>query len=80
MVTSYMDHPLGQLYAAFEAARLASRYPEQILLGGLATHLLFQDLPSALDLGDGPDLRLPSGTGLGLDDYLESLSWEPLRA
>ncbi|MFT4638031.1 MAG: O-succinylbenzoate synthase [Verrucomicrobiales bacterium] len=80
IVTSYMDHPLGQLYAAFEAARLAARFPNQILLGGLATHGLFQDLPSVLQLGDGPDLRLPSGTGLGMNDYLNSLSWEPLKA
>ena len=79
LVTSYMDHPFGQLYAAFEAARLSARHPGVRLSGGLVTHRLFEDLPGALDLGEGPALRLPRGTGLGLDDYLEALPWEGLR-
>jgi O-succinylbenzoate synthase len=78
LVTSYMDHPLGQLYAAYQASQLAARHPQLRLMGGLATHTLFNDLPASLDLGNGPDLHLPSGTGLGLDDYLTTLPWEPL--
>ncbi len=77
VVSSYMDHPLGQLYAAFQATRLAGRFPELRLLGGLATHGLFTGLPPALDLGQGPRIAPPPGTGLGLDDYLESLPWKP---
>lgn len=79
LVTSSMDHPLGQLHAAYVAAQLTARYPERALIAGLATHHLFESLPETLDLGNGPSLRLPEGTGLGLDDYLESLPWRPLR-
>ncbi|MCH1505354.1 MAG: hypothetical protein L7V86_17360 [Verrucomicrobiales bacterium] len=78
LVTSYMDHPLGQLFAAYEAGRLAKRFPNQITTCGLATHHLFNQLDPALDLGEGPELKLPEGTGLGLDAYLEELPWRPL--
>ena len=78
LVTSYMEHPLGQLYAAYEAGRLAKRFPNQITSCGLATHGLVHQLDPVLDLGHGPELTLPQGTGLGLDTYLEKLPWQPL--
>ena len=79
LVTSYMEHPLGQLYAAYEAGRLAKRFPNQITACGLVTHGLFNQLNPTLDLGEGPTLKLPKGTGLGLDNYLKGLPWQPLR-
>lgn len=78
LVTSYMDHPIGQLFAAHEAMLLARQFPQQTLLAGLATHLLWDDLPQSFSLGSGPHLRLPQGTGLGLDDVLASLPWKAL--
>ena len=73
--TSYLDHPLGQAFAAWEAAR----YGDGQELGGLLTHRLF--LPDAFSerlARRGPAWRGPGGTGLGFDDLLEALPWVPL--
>jgi O-succinylbenzoate synthase len=79
--TSYLDHPVGQLFAAWCAAREASLRPERIQLCGLVTHHLFAgDDPFFASLGPPqPVLTPPSGTGLGWNELLESLPWEPLN-
>lgn len=71
VVTSYMDHPIGQYGAAYIAAthRTNSRC-------GLFTHVLYE--PDAFVervSSDGARLRPPRGTGVGFDDLLEQLSW-----
>ncbi len=71
VVTSYMDHPVGQFGAAYIAAihRTNARC-------GLFTHVLYEPdaflerVPS-----EGARLLPPRGTGLGFDDLLENLSW-----
>lgn len=74
VVTSYMDHPVGQLAAAYVAAtnRVSARC-------GLATHVLYE--PDAfierLEL-DGARLVPPAGTGFGFDDLIEELPWRTL--
>ncbi|HWB02629.1 MAG TPA: AMP-binding protein [Verrucomicrobiales bacterium] len=74
--TSYMDHPLGQMFAAWEAAR----YPGAQREAGLLTHSLYEpDAFTEAIATDGPQLLPPSGTGLGFDSLLESLPWEVLR-
>jgi len=80
LVTSYMDHPLGQMWAAFIASGLAKSNPANFRGAGLLTHQHFTGDP-ALDLvhSDGPRLLSPGGTGLGFDEYLNSLPWEELR-
>lgn len=73
--TSYMDHPLGQMFAAWEA----SRYEGKQLEAGLLTHLLFE--PDAFTEAvrcDGPQLLSPGGTGLGFDALLDALPWQRL--
>jgi len=71
--TSYMDHPLGQMFAAWEA----SRYEGEQLEAGLLTHLLFEpDAFTEAVRSAGPQLLPPAGTGLGFDALLESLSWQ----
>ena len=73
--TSYMDHPLGQMFAAWEA----TRYPGNQLEAGLLTHHLFE--PDAFIEAvrtDGPQLLAAAGTGLGFDALLEKLPWERL--
>ncbi len=75
LVTSYMDHPLGQLHAAFQAERLTQQYPDWALSHGLCTHLLFESCPLSDQLGSGPFLQYPDGAGLGLSEALESLEW-----
>lgn len=76
VITSYMDHPVGQLGAAWYAARHAAR----IRRCGVITHTLFE--PDAfLDRMrvEGARLVPPAGTGVGFDDLLEALPWERLR-
>ena len=70
-VTSNMDHPLGQLYAAWHAAT-TEQSPRAC---GLATHLLFDENEFSEILGAGPVLRTPAGTGLGFDELLDKLPW-----
>lgn len=74
VVTSYMDHPVGQFHAAAVAARYATNDR-----CGLVTHLLFE--PNAFSERlhlDGARLVPPEGTGVGFDDLLEALPWERL--
>lgn len=77
--TSYMDHPIGQLYAAWRAAECSAIFGAQLGDCGLLTHHLFEPDPFFEQLGnDGPILLPPEGTGLGFDDLLDSLPWKPL--
>ena len=74
VVTSYMDHPVGQLHAAAVATRVA---PEAVC--GLVTHLLYEpDAFSGRLRLDGARLVPPGGTGVGFDDLLEGLPWTEL--
>lgn len=77
VVTSYMDHPLGQAFAAWEAGRLALQFPGLIGTCGLQTHHLFE--PDAFTEALGPwtpAFNAPPGTGLGFDDLLDKLPWK----
>ncbi|MCW1887170.1 hypothetical protein OKA04_20695 [Luteolibacter flavescens] len=79
VVTSYMDHPLGQAFAAWEAGRLALQFPGLVGLCGLQTHHLFE--PDAFTEALGPwtpDFHAPPGNGLGFDDLLGKLPWKRL--
>ncbi|HVE69807.1 MAG TPA: enolase C-terminal domain-like protein [Thermoanaerobaculia bacterium] len=71
VVTSYMDHPVGQFGAAYIAAthRTNARC-------GLFTHVLYE--PDAFlerVQSDGARLLPPAGTGIGFNDLLEKLPW-----
>ncbi|YCM43840.1 hypothetical protein V2O64_21255 [Verrucomicrobiaceae bacterium 227] len=71
VVTSAMDHPLGQCFAAREAARFGCRE-----VCGLQTHGLFRESVFSEVLGEvGPDFQVPDGAGLGFGDLLEGLEW-----
>ena len=78
-VTSYMDHPLGQTFAAWEAARLALQFPGLVGACGLQTHHLFETDAFTEALGAwGPEFKPPDGMGLGFDDLLDALPWTRL--
>lgn len=78
--TSYMDHPLGQCFAAWEAAVAYRDFPEIVDTCGLVTHGLFEPGAFAEALVAAvPDFHPPMGTGLGFDTLLENLPWEPLN-
>ena len=79
MVTSYMDHPLGQAFAAWEAARLELQFPGLVGVCGLQTHHLFEANAFSELLGPwSPTFKPPGGTGLGFDELLEALPWTRL--
>ncbi|WP_035612297.1 hypothetical protein [Haloferula sp. BvORR071] len=80
VVTSYMDHPLGQAFAAWEAGRLALQFPGGLVgTCGLQTHHLFE--PDAFTEALGPwtpGFNPPPGKGLGFDVLLDKLPWKRL--
>jgi O-succinylbenzoate synthase len=79
IVTSYMDHPLGQCFAAWEAAKLNVQFPGLVGICGLQTHQMFTPCPFSERLGRwSPHFHPPGGTGLGFDDLLEKLPWKRL--
>lgn len=79
VMTSYMDHPLGQAFAAWEAARLELQFPGLVGMCGLQTHHLFESNEFTEALGPwSPDFKIPDGTGLGFDDLLAAQPWTRL--
>lgn len=83
IVTSYLDHPLGQLCAAWVAARLSVDGPDKKHepgeTHGLVSHRIYARTPFSDRLGwSGPRLHVPEGHGFGFDDELAALDWKPL--
>ncbi len=79
VLTSYMDHPFGQAFAAWEAARLELQLPGLVGICGLQTHHLFEANEFSEELGGwSPGFHIPGGTGLGFDDQLDALPWTRL--
>lgn len=74
VVTSYMDHPIGQLCAAYAAATANIKST-----CGLITHVLYENDPFIERMRiDGTRLVPPEGPGWGFDDLLENLPWQKL--
>lgn len=79
VLTSYMDHPVGQTFAAWEAARLGLQFPGLPGVCGLQTHHLFEPDEFTEMLGSwSPVFQPPAGNGLGFDDLLDALPWTRL--
>ncbi len=77
VITSYMDHPVGQFGAAWVAAQNRDRVSARC---GLFTHVAFESNAFAESIeANGASLLPPDGTGIGFDDQFETLMWEPLR-
>ena len=79
--TSNLDHPLGQCWAAYNAAVFYSNTPpNQVPLCGLVTQHVYRVNPFSELLGMDitPEFRVPSGTGLGFDSLLASIPWKKL--
>jgi O-succinylbenzoate synthase len=73
VITSYMDHPIGQFFAAYVAAT------HHVGTCGLFTHVLYEsnDFIDAIR-ADAARLLPPPGTGIGFDRLLEALPWTRL--
>lgn len=77
VVTSSMDHGIGQMAAAWVAASNAPRVSRRC---GLFTHALFEPDPFFERIrSQGARLLPPDGTGFGFDDLLERLPWKKLE-
>ena len=73
VVTSYMDHPIGQFGAAYVAAS------HDVGICGLMTHVLFEsDAFIERVTRNGSRLVPPKGSGVGFDDLLGKLPWKKL--
>ena len=72
IITSYMDHPVGQFFAAWAACDFPGTH-------GLFTHVLYEpnEFSDAIR-ADGARLLPPPGSGIGFDDLLERLPWKTL--
>ena len=79
--TSYMDHPLGQCWAAYNAAAFYTGKPvEDVPLCGLVTHHVYRPnaFSEAMGMNITPEFPVPAGTGLGFDSLLAALPWKKL--
>ncbi len=81
ILTSAMDHPLGQMFAAWEAAQARVELGDLVGLCGLCTQHLFE--PDAfLERVLSPGGRLQpdtDGGGLGFGSVLDKLPWRRLE-
>ncbi|MFL5813969.1 MAG: enolase C-terminal domain-like protein [Bdellovibrionia bacterium] len=76
--TSYLDHPVGQLWAAWSAATAAKETAVDIC-GLLSQDAYEPNSFQSLIMTEGPKLVPPHGTGIGWDAELESLcEWKEL--
>lgn len=80
VVTSYMDHPIGQCFAAWSAGKIDERYYGLLdPVAGLMTHGLYEPDAFSERLGaPSPEWKSPGGTGFGFDDLLDELEWKKL--
>lgn len=79
VVTSYLDHPLGQLSAAYVAALCNQKAAGRLLPCGLMSHHAYQPNAFSEQLhAKGPVLQQPAGTGFGFDDLLKRQLWKKL--
>lgn len=76
IVTSYLDHPFGQLTAAYIAGKID---PQRRNKHGLLSHHVYQQSSfSKLLNQEGPSFSVPNGTGFGFDNELKELEWNAL--
>jgi O-succinylbenzoate synthase len=84
-VTSYLDHPFGQVCSAWTAAHLKKQLDQlehsdtYLETCGLLSHSAYLANPFSNQLEtQGPCLKSPLGLGFGFDPFLDELSWSPL--
>ena len=80
VVTSYLDHPVGQLHSAWVASQLGLDRAIKLEPCGLLSHTAYElnEFSQCLKEVQGR-LIAPDGAGIGLDQLLPGLPWRPLR-
>lgn len=80
VATSYLDHPLGQMSAAYAAAKLKQQYGERVLECGLLSQNVYEptEFSEALSV-KGPNFKKIEGTGFGFDQLLKQVRWQAIR-
>lgn len=81
VMTSAMDHAIGQVWAAYQAAMASGAIGDQISLCGLCTQHLFEPdefFPLLKSCG-GRLVVDRQGGGMGFGQILERLDWIPLK-
>lgn len=78
VITSYLDHPLGQMGASFEAARL--NQIRDVSVCGLLSHVAYEPTAYSERLPARGPVLLPNldEVGLGFGDLLEAEDWKEL--
>lgn len=76
VVTSYLDHPIGQVAAAFHAQNLDMRFPDNDMCHGLLSHHVYEPTDYSRQLSQkGPYFVFPKGYGFGFEEQLRQESW-----
>ena len=82
VVTSYLDHPLGQMCAAWVATEVlpqAGAFAVEETCGVLS-HSSYRPHAFSEEIQcEGPYLKLPLGTGFGFDRLLAGKNWRSLK-
>lgn len=79
--TSYMDHPLGQLCAIYEAANFFAQHNKFVESEcGFLTHTLYEKnkYSETFSLQETRLIPTIEGTGFGFDEYLSNENWKEL--
>lgn len=80
VITSSLDHPVGQLHAAALGSEFKRLYPNTILDGGCFSHNEYEpDIFSRQLPAMGPFFNELPGHGIGFDETLKSLPWLNIR-
>lgn len=76
VVTSYLDHPVGQVAAAYRAQLLELNFPENNMCHGLLSHHVYQPNQYSKHLSQkGPYFVFPKGCGVGFEEELKEEPW-----
>lgn len=79
VVTSYLDHPIGQTAAAYVGALINKEHPDRLEVCGLLSHRVYQEnIFSERMTPKGSLFPLTQGTGLGFNSLLENQQWEKI--
>jgi len=77
--TSYLDHPIGQAWAAYQATYWQQKHPKQLLTAGLLSQFSYQANPFSSVLSSSPYWHANKKAGLGFEPLITELSWTSLK-